>query len=93
MADRDRSALAQLIPPIVRQGADGGSASPAELVLDVLPGRLPMAKSGKPANRETRVRPHLWPQPSTVSAQRMRCLCCGVSFWEPRAERSCQPRN
>jgi len=93
MADTDRSVVAQLTPVTARQKTDGCNSDPAELVLNVPPDSLRAAKSGKSRTRKTRVRPHLWPQPSTVSPKRMRCLCCGVSFWERRAERSCQPRK
>ena len=37
------------------------------------------------------LQPHLWHQPSCVSLQEMRCLICGATFWERRAEASCRP--
>jgi len=93
MADIDRSALTHLMPVVADQDASGDDASPIELVANVLPVRRWAAKPGRRTNHKIRVWPHIWPQPSTVSPQRMRCLCCGVHFSERRAERSCQPRR
>jgi hypothetical protein len=39
------------------------------------------------------LRPHVWPQPSSVSAQHMCCLHCGARFWGRRAEGPCEPRG
>lgn len=43
--------------------------------------------------RDRVLRPHVWPQPSSVSAQDMCCLHCGARFWGRRAEGPCEVRG
>lgn len=85
MTDDDSPTLTRLISAVLDQAADCQGTGSAELV------RNEPQSSFQLARRETPFQPHLWPQPSVVAPQHMRCLCCGVYFWEQRAERPCPP--
>jgi len=89
----DHSALVRSITATVNQYAKDDPSNLAEHIADKLEAGYQIVKSEWPEKQGPQFRPHLWPQPSSVSDRHMRCLNCGAAFWERRAEGPCQPRE
>jgi hypothetical protein len=93
MAENDCLSLVRLIGATVALNTVNPRSDPAALIAGQPQATFKITKTAKPGTRRAQPLPHLWPQPSTVSVKHMRCLNCGVAFWERRAERSCEPHK
>jgi len=91
MTRNDHSSLVRLIATTVDQHADRGCVELAEQIADRLEAGYWLERTGGAERREVALRPHVWPQPSGVAAESMRCLNCGAAFRGRRAEGPCQP--